>query len=343
MSHIQYLLTQHDCVIVPGWGAMIVQHTSALVEADNTLTPPRKWISFNPLLSHNDGILAHSVMRAMQCNYAQAMKFIEQAVASWRKILQTEKSVEWQGIGRFDLEQNNSIIFVESNESIVNVALTILKPIELPLLVDVLSLHSDEEFDNDVRAVENVEIEEPKTNIHWHRRVWQSVASVAAIFLLMLMVSTPIDNFEASSDYASLVATEILGYSLDTETVESYQEVICCDTVSLIPTAVIQEDRLSVGISEMPVVASDALVIEPQHPQYILVIGSLPSQSLAEKRIAEFKEMGVKSDIKICVSGSKYRLYVDGYSTLEQAESQLSLYNSQEHSPFQGVWICATQ
>ena len=144
VSHIQYLLTQHDCVIVPGWGAMIVQHTSALVEADNTLTPPRKWISFNPLLSHNDGILAHSVMRAMQCNYAQAMKFIEQDVASWRKILQTEKSVEWQGIGRFDLEQNNSIIFVESNESIVNVALTILKPIELPLLVDVLSLHSEE-------------------------------------------------------------------------------------------------------------------------------------------------------------------------------------------------------
>ena len=73
VQHIEYLLTRHDCVVVPGWGAWIVQSVSAVVAGNAAPLPPRRWLSFNASLSHNDGMLAHSLMRAKGCGYDEAM------------------------------------------------------------------------------------------------------------------------------------------------------------------------------------------------------------------------------------------------------------------------------
>ena len=59
IEHIEYLMLSNDCVVVPGFGAFIAQYTSSHNGAQNsTFTSPKRSISFNASINHNDGLLA---------------------------------------------------------------------------------------------------------------------------------------------------------------------------------------------------------------------------------------------------------------------------------------------
>ena len=71
-EHIEYLLRNHDCVIVPGWGAFIAQYQPASFTEDGQMLPPSRLIGFNASISHQDGLLASSVMRREKISYDAA-------------------------------------------------------------------------------------------------------------------------------------------------------------------------------------------------------------------------------------------------------------------------------
>lgn len=346
VQHIRYLLTQHDCVIVPGWGALVVQHCAAEYGVNNTLLPPRRWLSFNPLLTHNDGMLAHSLMRAERCSYEEAILTITEQVTMWRNEMKSGKNVVWDRIGRYEYQDNGAILFAEADDVEVNASLSMLQPLSLTHLVDVLPALQDDDKESESASTATV--------ITWRRQVWRAVASVAAIVVMMLCISTPIDNYEASNDYASLVAGEILGYSTELQPVADVEELAVFQSVekqavvdgeafSVAEAVVEEEDDKAIDVvargnsSTAPILSSTTL------PRYILVVGSLPTQSLAQKQIAEFQQSGIEDDIKIYESNGKYRLYIEGYDTMQQARKQLALLTSQTQSPFAGIWICATR
>ena len=62
--HIEWLLGENDCVIVPGLGGFIAHYTPARrIEAENRFLPPTRIIAFNPRLKINDGVLVQSYMQ----------------------------------------------------------------------------------------------------------------------------------------------------------------------------------------------------------------------------------------------------------------------------------------
>lgn len=61
IEHIEYLMTRHDCVTVPGWGAFIANYSIAEYDAvHEVFTRPCRTIGFNASVSHNDGLLVQS-------------------------------------------------------------------------------------------------------------------------------------------------------------------------------------------------------------------------------------------------------------------------------------------
>ena len=323
--HIEYLLTQHDCVVVPGWGAFVVQHSEASFDNSLCITAPRRWLSFNALLAHNDGILAHSVMNAEQCSYEAAMAYIGEQVSQWHDIVRQGNTVELEYIGSFRSQEDGSLLFTESNNVVVNSVLAMLPQIDMPMISDILSV---EEEDNNAATTEQ------EITITWHRRAIQAIASVAAIVIFMLFIATPVDNFQPVNDYAGLVSTEILTQevvaAIESATIE--EETIVCDhTAETLNSAnTVDETPLQVNIDTNTT------------PRYILVIGSLPTQELAQKQIAEFAEKGVSEHINIYEHNGRHRLYIDGYDTLSQAQERLDEINAQANSVFAGIWICST-
>ncbi len=351
--HIRYLLTRYDCVIVPGWGALVVQHDSASFDLDNNIiTPPRRWLSFNPLLAHNDGVLAHSIMRERGCTYEQAMSVIDSQIAEWREVMLHDGKVMWDKIGTFSKQEGTTMLFVEADDVEVLTTLALLQPVSLPALSQLLTPIDTEDELVDVDDIT------PSIRISWKRRAWQAVASIAIIVMIMLSISTPIDNFETTNDYASLVAIELLGGNVMVDDQVSLQD-------TAVSSALLSEDTAEVGIDNetdssyesavdtlvminteiSPEIASAALEVEPsdEHPRYILVIGSLTSLSQAQAQIENFRQVGINQDIKVYENGGKYRLYIDGFSTMSQAQQRLDDLSALPDNPFSGIWICSTR
>ena len=56
-QHIEVLLLENDCVIVPGLGGFVAHYTPAMrVAEENVFLPPTRIIGFNPQLKMNDAV-----------------------------------------------------------------------------------------------------------------------------------------------------------------------------------------------------------------------------------------------------------------------------------------------
>ena len=85
VRHIEYLLQSHDCVIVPGIGAILCHGEPAAYDAQAGMwKAPRRVLSFNPELSRTDGLLAMSVARRNGISVEAAAARVSSATAAMR-------------------------------------------------------------------------------------------------------------------------------------------------------------------------------------------------------------------------------------------------------------------
>ncbi|WP_395090867.1 SPOR domain-containing protein [Vaginella massiliensis] len=117
-NQIKALLLQHDCVIVPSFGAFLAQKKSAMLNASNNeFRPPYKEISFNASLKNNDGLLVNHIQQTTQWSYDQAMEMIQNQVKFWREHLFAGKELDLNGIGTIKLNDVNALEFIPNQEN----------------------------------------------------------------------------------------------------------------------------------------------------------------------------------------------------------------------------------
>ena len=113
-KHIEILLLDHDCVVIPDFGGFItcyVESSTVNEQEDlNVFTPPCRTIRFNPSLRTNDGVLIQSYMRAYDINFIAAEKQMKLDVASLRQEIELQGFYEFTGVGiiRCDIYGNLS-------------------------------------------------------------------------------------------------------------------------------------------------------------------------------------------------------------------------------------------
>ena len=114
-TYINDLLYRYDCVIVPDFGGFVTNRIGAkLNNYTHTFTPPKKLITFNKLLKHNDGLLANYIASAENISFEKASTAISLAVIKWQNELQS-KSVEIDKLGVLSLNKERQIIFEPTN------------------------------------------------------------------------------------------------------------------------------------------------------------------------------------------------------------------------------------
>ncbi|KAA9339834.1 hypothetical protein F0P96_04250 [Hymenobacter busanensis] len=101
-DHIQRLLRDHDCVIIPDFGGLIADYEPArLHPVRHTLTPPTKRVAFNQALTRNDGLLVDALSRATGLTAGMARQQVREAVAAMQQELEAQQRTELPGIGVF--------------------------------------------------------------------------------------------------------------------------------------------------------------------------------------------------------------------------------------------------
>lgn len=110
--HIEILLLEGDCVIVPGFGGFMAHHVDARYdEGDGAFLPPLRAIGFNPQLKVNDSLLAQSYIEAYDISYPEALRRIEDEVGELRQRIDNDGSYEMTDLGTLSRGEGGSIVF----------------------------------------------------------------------------------------------------------------------------------------------------------------------------------------------------------------------------------------
>ena len=238
-KHIEFLLLENDCIILPGFGGFVAHYTEATYEAKNQLfMPPMRTIGFNPLLRLNDGLLTQSVMEVYGTNYGDALKMVTRWVNQLKKQLYEEGSVELSNVGQLRMSIRGTMDFVPFNSRLTTSWLYGLGSFELPELnkqpltevsvrrqkpvVDAPSLKPAVAAQRTQRHSFRRRAVTLMKESQWTPRVkellprltpamMQGAAAVVAVLVLFFIFSVPVKNTEVmgSGNYAQLMPSEL--------------------------------------------------------------------------------------------------------------------------------------
>lgn len=105
-EHIGQLLFDHECVIVPGFGAFLTRYYAAEVNhATHMMRPPSRRVHFNASINENEGLLAKAISHTEGVSYTNALEIIKAEVAAWKQALSTSKKLNLHGIGRLYIDE----------------------------------------------------------------------------------------------------------------------------------------------------------------------------------------------------------------------------------------------
>lgn len=201
--HIETLLFENDCVIIPNLGGFITHYIpSSRDEEEQLFIPPMRMVGFNEQLKLNDGLLVQSYMSVYNTSFSDASKQIDKKVNKLKEELFEEGTVLFPNIGELHYTTSGAYEFTPFNNRLTTPSLYGLDTFQFLSLEDLKKLKK--------RSIQPVE-DKKNYNIRINRFAVRSVASVAAILFMFFFLSTPIENTEiVEGNYAQLSFTELL-------------------------------------------------------------------------------------------------------------------------------------
>ncbi|MDR3309371.1 MAG: hypothetical protein LBS80_05405, partial [Tannerella sp.] len=116
IGHIERLLFQHDCVIIPEFGGFVLQTVPAVyMDSEHSFTPARKEIVFNPTLVHNDGLLAEAYMQDNSADFDKAQSQLRKDVTTMKEHLNDDAEFQMGAIGVFMKEDDRLVYMPGAN------------------------------------------------------------------------------------------------------------------------------------------------------------------------------------------------------------------------------------
>ena len=137
-QHIEKLLLDNDCVIVPGLGGFVAHHTpSVRVEEENLFLPPMRTIGLNPQLKMNDGLLVQSYMEVYNTSFSDATRKVEHQVEDLVRHLHEEGKADLPNVGELRCSIRGTYEFEPYDDKITTPYLYGLASFEMKTLAPV--------------------------------------------------------------------------------------------------------------------------------------------------------------------------------------------------------------
>ena len=213
--HIEVLLLENDCVIVPGLGGFIAHNKAAeFKDSANVFCPPVRTIGFNPQLIINDGLLAQSYMQAYDTDFPDASRKIESVVSQIKDSLYKNGQAELENIGTlyytmagvYGFEPYQNAFFSPSLYGLGSFSispLSELKPVKETIVEPRIMIETVPSSDEERKA--------KAKQRHIIKRMAEHAVGIAAAVILFFVLSVPVENtYLDNSSYASLGAETML-------------------------------------------------------------------------------------------------------------------------------------
>ena len=373
--HIEVLLLENDCVIVPGLGGFIAHNKAAeFKDSANVFCPPVRTIGFNPQLIINDGLLAQSYMQAYDTDFPDASRKIESVVSQIKDSLYKNGQAELENIGTlyytmagvYGFEPYQNAFFSPSLYGLGSFSispLSELKPVKETIVEPRIMIETVPSSDEDRKA--------KAKQRHIIKRMAEHAVGVAAAVILFFVLSVPVENtYLDNSSYASLGAETMLDAirsksmataSLETTDIKQNNATNRRNNVNTLrPVAVksvkvekaepevSKEIKASPAVVKKETVKTEAVKAETkstkevQKSNYALnkglfvIVASLQTMQDAEKELAKFKKQGYE-EATILASDNRYRIALYRYTDKSKAYEKINELRKDEQ--FKTAWL----
>ncbi len=301
--HIEILLLDNDCVIVPNLGGFMAHHVEARYEeAEYVFLPPLRTLGFNPQLKINDSLLAQSYIEAYDISYPEAIQRIEDEVNELTQHLQNEGRYELNNIGVLELNEDGNYIFTPCEAGILTPSLYGLDSFEMKPL-NIISMQQAEEAvvkeepkaktETEVNSVlqQNlVNLDDNDTDVVRIKFSWiRNAVAVAAILLAVFFVAMPTGKTELMKSTINNLNNQLLFgmmTSKDTNTSAIDFKRKCTEHPATKPEAI--RDSIK------PVAVADSSKKSTERKGYCIVLASHVSKHNAEDFIARLAKRGIE-------------------------------------------------
>ena len=373
--HIEVLLLENDCVIVPGLGGFIAHNKAAeFKDSANVFCPPVRTIGFNPQLIINDGLLAQSYMQAYDTDFPDASRKIESVVSQIKDSLYKNGQAELENIGTlyytmagvYGFEPYQNAFFSPSLYGLGSFSispLSELKPVKETTVEPRIMIET-------VPSCEEDRKEKAKQR-HIIKRMAEHAVGIAAAVILFFVLSVPVENtYLDNSSYASLGAETMLDAirsksmattSLEKKDIKQNNATNRRNNVNTLrPVAVKSvkvekaEPKASKEVKVLPAVAKKEVIKaesvkaetkstkevqkskSSQNKGIFIIVASLPTMQDAEKELAKFKKQGYE-EATILTSDNRYRIALYSYTDKSKAYEKINELRKDEQ--FKTAWL----
>ena len=370
-QHIEALLLENDCVIVPGLGGFVAHYAPATrVEEENIFLPPTRIIGFNPQLKMNDGLLVQSYMSVYGTNFSDATKIVEREVDELIAALHEEGKVDLPNVGEVRYTIYDTFDFAPYDNKITTPYLYGLDAFEMQ---ELSALEKPQAEKDTFSLVPATTPKEKRTfAVRFNRAYLTNAAAVAAVIILSFFFSTPIENTEViAENYATLLPDELFEkiekQSLAITPIVLKQNTPARKTANkqtgtqkkvVAPVAVREvkvakeptvstETKAKEQASHSVATTTDApkqnvqpaaakpVVAAPKRP-YHIIIASVGTEKDAEAMAAQLVAKGF-SGAKAIVGDGKMRVSIESCGT--EVEAYQALARIRENETYKNAWV----
>ncbi len=355
-QHIETLLLENDCVIVPGFGGFVAHYSPATrVKEENIFLPPTRTIGFNPQLKLNDGVLVQSYMSAYDTSFADASRIVEKEVNEFIGLLHEEGKAHLDNIGEIHYNIYGNYEFVPYDYKITTPSLYGLDSFEIH---ELSALQQKEKV-----LIPTYPEKEKKTfEISINRAYLRNAAAMIAAIVLFFAFSTPVENTDVQkNNYAQLLPSELF------EQIE--KQSVAITPVYVKNDAAQQAKKFSassastktssakkhttdkaktskpIAVREVKVVKQETATPAPavksqesaNHPFHIIVAGGISLKD-AEAIATQLKSKGF-ADAKALNTDDKVRVSISSFNNRDEATKQL--LELRKNETYKNAWLLA--
>ena len=357
--HIEILLLDNDCVIVPDLGGFMAHYSEAHYDdSDQMFLPPSRTLGFNPALKMNDSLLAQSYIEAYDISYPEALKRIEDEVNELRQHIENEGYYELNDIGVLRVNEYGSYEFEPCEAGILTPALYGLSSVEIdplesiaPAFVETKTRPVKIETATDSETKEEKAREVKMTSplfdeddnddkVHIRVSVLRNIAAAAIAIFAFFLISTPLNNGSRKEMSMLNMNTETLTRILPKTTVQGVAEVkgITAKELNKKEEKAIQKSEVeNLETSSSSVSENQEVKPEEQNlPYYTIVLASHVSKKNAAAYVEKLHKAGF-NEAQVYSGRSTTRVIFNQYKS--EAEAYGALHEMREYTEFNDAWV----
>lgn len=354
--HIEILLLNNDCVIVPNFGGFMTHHVEAHYDEEQEMYyPPLRTIGFNPQLTLNDSLLAQSYVDVYDISYPEALQRIDSEVSEVKQHLANEGSYEMSDLGTIFYHHDGSYTFQPCEAGILTPELYGLSTVDITPLRrvqvrttapapqleastnpknvsiethPVLSAETEEEAQTDTEVAEV----RPSRTIEIKVSVLRNLAAACLAVLAFFLFPATLHDAGNTADMFGKINTRLL-YRIMPKDVTTGNAHTEAQPAKQKAEEVEKAEQPQAAASTT---AKQTAAEEKAEPFYTIVLASRVTIRNATTYVEELQKQGVK-EAEVYTKAKTTRVIFGHYATEQAAYQAL---NSLRHKPaFTEGWV----